>query len=504
MASKSMKKIHRRDMVKSMLAGSLCLGLQNPAVNRGSRALAAGPNSEIRMALIGLGGIDVEGGVGGRGRQLLQKIRKVPGTKVVALCDVDEAILHHGVELLKEQGDRVAAHVDLRRVFDDPNIDAVVIATPNHWHALATIWACQSGKDVYVEKPFSHNIWEGRQMVAAARQHNRIVQVGTQSRSSMNLVEAFETLHNGELGPIRCVHSITYRARAGIGRVESPTPVPDSVDYNLWCGSTPLSPLMRKQLHYEWHWFWSTGNGEIGNNGAHTIDIARWALGQDQLPLRALSIGGRFDVDDVAETPNTQIAILDYKPAPIICEVRNIRKPGKDIGKYHGTGRGVVVNCEGGYYVGDRPGGTLYDKQGKIIKEFSQPKPEDEGAQHMANFVDAVRSRKISDLNAEAEVGHKSAACCHMANVSHRLGKVHSPTAIREMTNDLPELSDAFERCDQYLRANGVNLNRKQAVIGPWVTWDSDQHQFTGEFADAANRLSQPVYRKPFEVPQLV
>ena len=500
-----MKRINRRNMVKSTLVGGLALGLQDPTVDEARPVQAAGPNSDVRLGLIGLGGIDVPGSVGGRGRQLLQQIRKVPGAKVVAVCDVDEAILHNGVELLREQGDRVTAHVDLRRVLDDQNVDAVVIATPNHWHALATIWACQANKDVYVEKPFSHNIWEGRQMVAAARTHNRIVQVGSQSRSSTSLATAFEYIHSGALGPIRCVHAIIYRPRGGIGRVNSPTPIPRSVDYNLWCGPVPPAPLMREQLHYEWHWFWSTGDGEIGNNGAHTIDIARWALGQDQLPPRALSIGGRFGVDDAAETPNTQIAILDYQPAPMICEVRNLRVRGKDIGKFRDTGRGVIVDCEGGYYVGDRGGGSVFNKQGKKIKEISPASTRDDTQTlHMANFVNAVRSRKASDLNAEAEVGHVSAACCHMANLSHRLGTIYSPPTIREMSSAHPELSDAFQRCDQYLQANGVNLNSSQVVAGPWVTWDSEQQRFVEEFADAANQLSQPAYRKPFEVPRLV
>ncbi len=500
-----MKRINRRDMVKSTLAGGLLLGLHEPVLQSARRAHAAGPDSEVRLALIGLGGIDVEGSVGGRGRQLLQQIREVPGARVVAVCDVDEALLHHGVQLLKEHGDRVAAHVDLRRVLDDKNIDAVVIATPNHWHALATIWACQADKDVYVEKPFSHSIWEGRQMVAAARKHNRIVQVGTQNRSSTNLAEAFEYIHSGQLGPIRFVHAIIYRPRGGIGRVDAPTPVPSSIDYNLWCGPTPLAPVMRKQLHYEWHWFWSTGDGEIGNNGPHTIDIGRWALGQDQLPPRALSIGGRFGVDDSAETPNTQIAMFDYKPAPLICEVRNLVKQGTDIGKFRGTSGGVVVDCEEGYYVGGAAGGTVFDKQGKKIKEIRpSPNDEDTEARHMANFVSAVRSRKMSDLSAEAEVGHVSAACCHMANISHRLGKMYPTSAIREMTGDYPDLLDAFDRCEEYLRANGVNLDSSQAVVGPWVTWDSAQHRFVDQFADAANKLSQPVYRQPFEVPRLV
>jgi predicted dehydrogenase len=497
-----MKRITRRTMVKSTLAGGLLLGLQDPGVERSRRVLAQGPNAEVRLALLGLGGIDIEGSVGGRGRQLLKWIEKVPGAKVVALCDVDESILQHGVGLFQAQGQQVAAHKDLRRVFDDKNIDAVVVATPNHWHALATIWACQAGKDVYVEKPFSHDIWEGRQMVAAARKYNRIVQTGMQSRSSPNLADAFQYLRSGELGPIRCVHAIIYRARAGIERVDKPTPVPSSIDYDLWCGPTPLAPVMRKHLHYEWHWFWNTGNGEIGNNGPHTIDIARWALGQDQIPPRALSIAGRFGEDDQAETPNTHLAIFDYQPAPLICEVRNFRQEGKDIGKFRGTGRGIVVDCEGGYYIGDSSGGTVYDKDDKKVKDIRRASKFDESS-HMANWVNAVRNRNAAELNAESEVGHVTAACCHMANISHRLGKSMSPDTIRERIAAQPQLTDAFQRCTEYLRANGVTLDKSSATLGPWLDWDATQQKFVGEFADAANQLAHPPYRKPFEIPQL-
>jgi hypothetical protein len=260
---------------------------------------------------------------------------------------------------------------------------------------------------------------------------------------------------------------------------------------------------MRQHLHYEWHWFWATGDGEIGNNGPHTIDVARWLLGQDPIPPRAISIGGRFGVDDNAETPNTQIAVFDYQPAPLICEVRNLRQPGKDIGKYRGTNRGAIVRCEGGSYLGDSGGGTVYDKDGKKIKDI-RPVERVPDAAHMANFIAAVRSRKMSELNAEAEVGHVSAACFHMANISHRLGKMYSPSQIREMTSGNAELSDAFQRCEEYLRANGVELNKSRAVLGPWVTWDNDRQQFVGELGEPANRLAHPEYRKPFEVPHLV
>ena len=206
-----MKRLTRRDWLKSSMAGGLLLGMPI-AATRSVRA--AGPNAEIRLAVVGMGGIDIVGGVGGRGRQLLGSLYKVPGVRVVALCDVDEAILGHEVDLFKKRnGGTVASFTDLRKVFDDKSIDAVAIATPNHWHALATVWACQAGKDVYVEKPFSYNIWEGRQMVAAARKYGRIVQVGTQRRSSAVLRQAVEYLRSGQIGPIRCAYALVYRPR---------------------------------------------------------------------------------------------------------------------------------------------------------------------------------------------------------------------------------------------------------------------------------------------------
>jgi predicted dehydrogenase len=422
---------------------------------------------------------------------------------------VDQTHLDREAQPFKDRGEEVATHVDLRRVLDDKTIDAVVVATPNHWHALATVWACQAGKDVYVEKPFAYNIWEGRQMVAAARKYGRMVQVGTQNRSSPLLRQAFDYLHSGELGPIRFAHCLVYRARDGIGKVTTPTPVPATVDYDLWCGPAPKGPLMRKQLHYEWHWFWATGNGEMGNNGIHVIDICRWALGQNQPPPRAMSIGGRFAFDDCGETANTQIALLDYQPAPIICEVRNVRA-GKDpaaIGKFRNltSSAGVVIDCEGGYFAGEAPTGAFFDKEGKKTKDIT-----DDGSSerlevlHLSNFVAAVRSRKADDLAARASVGHRSAACCHMANISHRLGKESAPEAIGESIQANRELSDAFERCREYLRANGVDLSATPAVLGPWVTYDPKQERFVTGFADQANRLSRREYRRPFVLPKLV
>ena len=502
-----MKKTNRRDFLKTSLLAGLALGSPRGMFGAERPAKGGGPNDLVRVAVVGLGSTTAIGGVGGRGHQLIPRLREVPGVKVAALCDVDETFLARECQPFKDRGEEVARYGDLRRVFDDKSIDAVVIALPNHWHALATIWACQAGKDVYVEKPFAHDLWEGRQMVAAARKYLRMVQVGTQNRSSTLLHRAFADLRGGELGPIRYAHALVYRARDGIGKVSTPTPVPATVNYDLWCGPASKGPLMRKQLHYEWHWFWDTGNGEIGNNGVHIMDLCRWALGQNQAPPRTMSIGGRLGFNDCGETANTQIALLDYQPAPLICEVRNVRAgaSAEAIGTFRSQNRGLLIDCEGGYFAGDATGAGLFDKTGKKIRNIV----DDGGSKrletsHLANFVAAVRSRNSGDLVAESLEGHLSAACCHLANTSYRLGKEASPEMIRETIRESQELSDAFERCRGYLRENGVDLAATPAVLGPWVTYDSKKEQFVGDLASQANALSRRKYRRPFVVSKLV
>lgn len=496
-----MTRISRRDVIKSAAAGLLC-GVHTPLLHGQGRS--AGPNSEVRVSVIGLGGIDIEGSVGGRGRQLIDALQNVSRAKIVSICDVDEHVLGHGVDLLSKRNQKVRAHRDMREVFDDKNVDAVLIATPNHWHALATVWACQAGKDVYVEKPFSHDIWEGKQMVAAAREHQRMVQVGTQSRSSGLLKDAFTALHAGELGAMRSAHAIIYRPRPGIGTVNSPTPIPSTVNYNLWSGPIPQEPLMRPHLHYEWHWFWDSGNGEIGNNGPHTIDVARWALGQNKGPSRVLSIAGRFDSGDQAETPNTHLAFMDYQPVPLVCEVRNLgsRRDGS-VGNYRGTGGGAVIDCEGGYCIANSSKATFYDRNGRETRVFDQEEAKDIVPVHLENFVAAVESRDLESLNAEAIEGHHSALCFHMANVSHRLGKTASPQQIREAAATSPLLLDAFDRCQQHLQENGVRLSEDKATLGSWVTLDTEREVFVSDHAEQANALSRKEYRAPFVVPEL-
>jgi predicted dehydrogenase len=496
-----MKLTTRRSFIKNTLAAGVALGLPRIVIGEQSS-----PGETVRIGVIGMGDTKAVGGVGGRGHQLLNRLRELPSAKVVALCDVNPAFLEREAQPFKDAGQEVAKYGDMRRLLDDKNIDAVVIALPNHWHALAAIWACRAGKDVYVEKPFAYNLWEGRQMVAAARKYGRMMQVGTQNRSSSLLRRTFDYLHSGELGAVRFAHALVYRARTGIGRVSAPTPVPASVDYDMWCGPSPMGPLMRRQLNYEWHWFWATGNGEMGNNGIHVIDICRWALRQDEIPPRAVSIGGRFAFDDCGQTANTQIALLDYQPAPIICEVRNVKegRSAGGIGKFRGLEQGIVIDCEGGYFAGDAKGGGIFDKSGRKIKDIANDGSADRLEEtHLSNFLEAVRSRKSGGLNAEAQIGHRSAACCHLANTSHRLGKETKPRAIQEEIKASPELENAFERCRDYLRENGVDLEATPAVLGPLLTFDPNQERFVKAHARAANALSHREYRAPYIVPKI-
>ncbi|MHC4542652.1 MAG: Gfo/Idh/MocA family oxidoreductase, partial [Planctomycetota bacterium] len=302
-----MKRITRRDFVKGSIAAGAALAMPFSRV--------WGANDDIHAAVVGFRG---------HGQNHINAYLKIPGVRVVALCDADEEVLARGVARFKARNEKVDAYVDVRKMLEDKNIDVVSTATPNHWHALVTVWACQAGKDVCVEKPVSHNMFEGRKMVEAARKYNRIVQADLDLRSNEGLVEAIRYVRQGELGEIVVVRGFCYKRRESMGKVAGPQKVPESVDYDLWCGPAPKGPLMRKNLHYDWHWVWPTGCGEIGNNGPHQLDVCRWVLGTSELPRRVMSIGGRFGYDDDGETPNAQIAIYDYETAPIIYEVRGL------------------------------------------------------------------------------------------------------------------------------------------------------------------------------------
>jgi predicted dehydrogenase len=450
-----------------------------------------GANSDIRIAVVG---------VGGQGTNHINWFGDLKGVRVVALCDADRDRLQQRVDDSERRNEKVVGYFDLRKLLEDKDIDAITTATPNFWHSLVTVWACQAGKDVYVEKPVSHNIWEGRKMVQAARKYNRIVQTGTQKRADEGLIEAFRHIQQGELGAIKWARGFCYKLRGSIGKVNGPQPIPPSVDYDLWCGPSDNVPLMRKSLHYDWHWVWNTGNGDIGNQGVHEMDLARWALGQKKLAPAVISIGGRFGYDDDAETANTQITFYDYKPAPLIFEVRGLpRKRGDSGMDYYRrvTQIGVVVQCENGYFAGGDGGGWTYDNDGRKIRQFKG----EGGRAHHQNFIDVVRSRKVSNLNADIEEGHISSALCHMGNISYRLGQKKSVGEIRETIQGNTELTDSFDRFLSHLAANDVDLAKTPATVGPMLTMDFQKEVFVGQHADMANMLVKRNYREPFTIP---
>ena len=390
-----MNHVTRRSFIKASVATGLSVAMPYSRVR--------GANDDIRVAVVG---------IRSQGTNHIGWFGQIPGVRVVAICDADRAFLDREKKKFEDRKEKVDTYVDYRKLLEDKNIDAIITATPNHWHALVTVWACQAGKDVYVEKPVSHNVWEGRQMVKAARKYNRIVQSGTQRRSDTGLMEALEYIRAGNLGKINLVRGIIYVRRDSIGKVTGPQPIPETVDYNLWSGPAPMAPLMRKNLHYDWHWVWPTGDGDFGNNGIHYIDVCRWFINENKLPTRVISIGGRFGYIDDGETPNSQVVFLDYKPAPIIFEVRGLPRAKGDsaMDDYLGIRGGLVVHCEGGYFAG----GWAYDNNHKRLKQF----PGDGGDGHQENFIKAMRSRKVTDLRADMLEGHISAALCHMANTS--------------------------------------------------------------------------------------
>jgi len=419
---------------------------------------------------------------------------------------VDESILDREVKALAKENIKVEPYFDIRRLLENKDIDAVSIAAPNNWHSLMTVWACQAGKDVYVEKPISHEIWEGRKAVEAARKYNRIVQAGTQSRSDIALHEVAAYLQGGELGKILRARGFCYKRRASIGKVPGPQPIPSGVHYDLWCGPAQLQPLMRKELHYDWHWVWATGNGDIGNQGIHEMDMCRWMLGEKELPPRVFSIGGRFGYDDDGQTANTQIAVLDYAAAPLIFEVRGLpEKAGmENMSHYRGVRVGIVIDCENGSFVGGAGGGWIYDRDNKKVKQFSSTGGDD----HVANFIRTVRSRNNSELKADILEGHISSALCHLGNISHRLGTQFSQGEIQEKMKDRADISDALARFADHLSANGIDMTQVKPVLGPSLKLNPAEERFASsteyDLESFGNQLVTRTYRVPFVVPEQV
>ncbi|HEX2862076.1 MAG TPA: Gfo/Idh/MocA family oxidoreductase [Lacunisphaera sp.] len=471
----------------------------------------AGANGDIRLAIVGLNG---------RGREFIRSFRAIPGVRIVALCDVDTAVLDREMAAMQARGDaRPDAVVDYRDLLPRADIDAVALATPNHQHAMQAIWAMQAGKDVVLEKPVTHNLWEGAQLLAAAQQHQRIVQVFTQNRSSAAIAEALAWLKEGHLGKVTLVRGIVYKRRLSIGKTPGPLTPPATVNYELFQGPAPLVPLRRVNFHYDWHWQWETGNGDMVAQGNHQLDIGRRLLGDPGHPAGVFTAGGRFGYEDDGETPNTLLVHYDY-PTPFLFEIRGLPAKTDELGrsgtiagglgtadrlsasmdKFLDLSVGNIAHCEGGHLAipaSNYSQAWACDRDGKRIREFSG------AGNHYTNFIDAMRSRRAGDLNGPLLQGHLSCALVHLANISHRTGRALAPGDIRDQLAARSQLTEPYERFQRHLAANDVDLEKTPATLGAPLTFDAATEKFTGENSTAANKLRSREYRAPWIVPQL-
>ena len=468
-------RVSRRSFLHGAAVGSAALWSGCRLQSASSAGNVMGSNDAIRLGVIGLNG---------RGAGLMGDFRKLPGVRIAALCDVDSAVLGRRMAEAEKAGDKPRAFTDARQLLDGEFVDAVAIATPNHWHTLLGVWACQRGIDAYVEKPVSHDVWEGEQLQAAARRYGRVVACGTQSRSNPGMQELIAFAQSGELGRVKLARGLCYKPRGSIGKVKAPKQPPASVDYDLWLGPAAQQPVRRGRFHYDWHWQWPFGNGDLGNQGVHQMDMCRWGIGADALPPQAWSIGGRVGYDDDGQTPNTQILWLGYEPAPIVFEVRGLpRQQGKKgMDRFLGAQIGVVFHCEHGYVVSNNyAGGYACDPAGDRIREFKG------GGNHYRNFIDAVRAGDAGLLAADAHEGHLSAALCHLGNDSVRQGREQPAVDVAGKARWLPEVSEAWERVQTHLERNQLPLASTPMSVGKLLR-------------PAVEGCSPRAYRAPFLV----
>jgi predicted dehydrogenase len=416
--------ISRRDFLRTTAKTTAGLGALSGITFLTHPERVFGANDRVRVAVCGLHG---------RGKDHLEAFSQLSNVEIAALCDVDENLFR---TRLGEVAGKPQSYVEVRKLLEDKSIDAVSIATPNHWHSLIAIWACQAGKDVYVEKPCSHNLWEGRQLVRAAEKYNRIVQHGTQIRSSPAIQEAIQGLHGDAIGEVYLARGLCFKWRDTIGHAPEEA-VPAGVHYDLWTGPAPLKPFTRNRFHYNWHWSWDTGNGDLGNQGVHQVDVARWGLGL-KFPNRISAVGGHFMFDDDQQTPNTlncafEFDLPDGKRKMMEFEVRHwITNNEAGVGRgnlvagkkrffgHHNTIGNIFYGSNGYLATGDEDACSYETWLGR--DEKSGPHGHG-GRDHFANFIDCVRSRKKEDLNAPIEEGHISSALVHLANASYRLGR---------------------------------------------------------------------------------
>jgi predicted dehydrogenase len=481
-----MSHLSRRQFLnRSMVAAGVGAGFAIGGTKSSGRVIGA--NDTVRVGVAGLNG---------RGSAHVGAFSKMKGVEITYLIDPDTMTYAKHLKTIAKTGGSTPRTVqDLRRALEDQNLDAISVATPNHWHSLITIWSCQAGKDVYVEKPCSHNVHEGRVAVEAARKYDRIVQHGTQSRSSQAWARVAQIVKSGQYGKVLVSRGLCYKPRGTIG-VKPNSQAPATIDYNLWLGPAPEHAFNANYVHYNWHWFWDFGNGDIGNQGVHQMDIARWMIPGATLPRSVVALGGRFGYTDQGETPNSQISLMDFGDAQLIFEVR-----GLDTDAYYDQKIGNIVHLEEGTIAGNKFYAKGKEKgAGEPLPKVDAGRgPGDDG--HFGNFIAAVRSRKVSDLNADILEGHYSAALCHLANISYRLGEQVPFNTQTKAFGDCKDAYETLERMEDYLtRNNGLKLDGLEYRLGRKLAVDAKSESFVD--APDANKLLTRSYRKPFVVPE--
>ena len=473
--------LDRRDFLKGAAIAPL-VGLASSCSTPTRRVFGA--NSRIRIAVVG---------VRVQGRAHLMSLVRQPGVDVVALCDPDSAMLAQGARIAAVYGVQPALYTDVRKLLDDRAVDAVTVATPDHWHALIGVWAVSAGKHVYIESPVSHGIVETRLLEEAARKHDRVVQTVLPARSHPAVQDAIQFVHEGGLGQIEWVRAICYRYRLGLGRVEGQGLVPGELDYDLWTGPAPMGPLSRARLHGDWRWDWNTGNGDLGELGVHLLDLANWVLPPRARPNRVWSCGGRMGLDDDGQTPNTLLVSFQGEGPPIIYEQRGMPEgmgSRSRMDRYRGLQNGLVIEGETGYVVIEpgRPIAAVLDLEGRVVERFQG------GGDPIANFLAELRGG--GSVDAGISVGGAAADLCHIANIAHRTAEASDRVQILRTILGDRELLDSFDRMDTHMLQNGINVQHDKMALSAWQIVDP----VTGEFFhnEGANALRARSYRPPF------
>lgn len=409
------------------------LGAGLAAASAQSGAGQAAPSDTINIGVVG---------IRGRGRTHYREFSAMPGVRVTHLCDVDERLFPSALAEVEElAGYRPATETDIRRLLEHDDLDAISVATPDHWHALMTVWGCQAGKDVYCEKPCSYTLWEGRKMVEAARKYDRMVQIGLQRRSSRRVQSVASYVRGGEFGKAYRAKAVIYRGRISIGKVQEAS-VPEGVNWDLYLGPAPYRAFDLNRFHYGWHFFWDTSTSEVGNNGVHHLDVLRWGLDQQVHPVRIHCAGGQFVEDSDSDVPNVQVGTFEYADGTLLeIEATTLYSPdfgGVRVGGFFFTDQGYIGSNDNwtatrGQFVPrdrpDSPTGVSYRTNNLSFPDISYPPgPEIPNLDvpevgHFQNFIDCVRSRKREDLKCEVEQGHLSTSLCHLANIAFRVGR---------------------------------------------------------------------------------